>query len=626
MSTETPTFPPGWKVFPLHPGTKEPIHKAWPAIATDDHAQIASWFIEHPGCNWAVAAGASGLGIIDIDGDVGEESLCLLEIEHGPLPDTREHATARGGRHLIFADPDKSLAPSASKVAKKIDTRGRNSYIVIPPSTFEGNSYAVTHDIPLAPVPSFVVLSAGSARQHVGASNGMALDTDTAIGRATALLQGYVGRSHVAVEGQGGDNLTYAVCAEVLNLGLSADKAFDLINTIWNVACVPPWDADELRAKIDNASQYAQNEPGAWAVPPARDRIPGEALDKLIAEADATPARGERSRFAWMDENEFTNLPPPQWLINDMMTRESVVLLYGPSGHYKSFLALGVGAGVAKTGECAFYVAAEGIARMARQDFPAWKLAHGEENELPFYMLEEMPSATDPADYVLFANSIRAKAAGRKVGVVFLDTLHAAMLGLEENSAKDMAVVLENAKFLKKALKCTVVLIHHTGQEGHLPRGSTALFAGVDTVLKVWSKPEVKLAQMFVVKQKNAQARPYPFSWEGKKYGPGLAFTPAEPKAVSILSDDANIFSPRSVGRALARLKATEPHTVSSQVLLMELVPQLENETEDQRNESLGRAMRGLQGAIKAGKLEGYHTGFGRGLSWSLPAATPDAS
>lgn len=619
MSNDTPQFPPGWMVFPLHPGTKEPIHKGWPEIATDDPAQHETWAAEYPGCNWAVAAGPSGLSMLDLDGgEVGEQSLFDFELAEGILPETREHRTARGGRHLFFADPEKKLRNSVSKLGLKLDTRGGNGYVVIPPSTFEGGSYEVTHEREVAPLPAFVVEALGRLQQKAAAAEGFAIDTPISISRAATLLRSYGAAGHVPGRDEDGDD--YPVCCEILNLGLSEEKALEVILEHW---APEPHSADLvefLTLTLSNAARYSQNETGAWAVPPVRERIPSEALDKLLADSDTSREERAPGRFAWMDEDQFINMPAPEWLLKDIFTRDSIAMLYGPSGHYKSFIAMNLAAAVAQTGECSFYVAAEGIARMARKDYPAWKMAYAEDRKLPFYLVEDMPLADQPEDYTAFADSIRARAAGRPVGIIFIDTLNRAMLGLEENSAKDTAKVIQACLFLKKVFRCTVVVVHHTPKDGSDPRGSSALYAGFDTVLKVIADKAVKLARMFVTKQKTDEERAFPFCYEGKRFGEGLAFVPIDPKEASIMSAEADIYSAKTISAALVKLKAFDPVFVSSHVLLRELVPTLENETEQQRADSLTRCAKGLYAAVKTGKLSGYHDGLGKDLRWSLPA------
>lgn len=622
MSNENLIFPAGWKVFPCHANSKRPIHDGWPALATNDPTQIAAWAAEYPGCNWAVACGPSGIAVLDPDGEVGAASLFDFQIEHGFLPETRVHKTPRGGEHYIFAG---TLPNSVGKLGLKLDTRGGNGYIVIPPSTFEDKPYELQNDRPVAILPEFVGSALARAREHIGAAENVSLDNPTALSRVSELLRGYVRRGHIAIEGRGGDERTYAVAAEVLNLGVSVDAAFDLMNDIWNVACLPPWDADELRVKIENASQYSQNDTGAWAVPPVSERIDPEALDKLFADSASAPApeQGEQSRFPWMDEAEFTNMAPPVWLLPEIFTTESIAMLYGPSGHFKSFLALNLAAAVAQQDLCAFYVAAEGITRMARSDFPAWKLAHGEERRIPFFMQEEMPQAIDDQDYEAFAKSIDAIARreGKKVGIIFLDTLNTALIGLDENSSGDTAKLMQRMKYLKKAFKCCVVAIHHTPDKDQgKARGSSALYAGMDTVLHVIAEKDVKLVRMHVTKQKTAEEKQYPFCFEGKKVGTGLAFMPIDAKAANELSADADIYNPKNIGRVLASMKAYDPGFITSHVLAEAITPQIMNETIDARNESVARVKKALGAAAKSGKLDGYAYGRGAGIKWMLPA------
>lgn len=620
-------FPAGWKVFPLHPGTKKPIFDGWPALATEDVVQIAQWADDYPGCNWAVAAGPSGLSMIDLDGgEIGEASLFQFELDEGFLPETREHRSARGGRHMIYRG---DIQNSASKLGPKIDTRGGNGYIVIPPSTFEGKPYELIQDRPIADLPDFVRAAAGKHRDAVGAAEGASLDDDRQISRGRRLLHDYVERGHVAREGEGGDNRTYEVAAEVLNLGLTEAKALELILDIWNPACVPPWAPDELATKVSNAAAYSQNEAGAWAVSPTSDRISKTALDKLLEDADATSVAdvGERAgRFAWMDEDQFTNMPPPEFIIGEMLVRRSVAVLYGKSGHYKSFIALNLGAQVAQHGECAFYVAGEGINRMARNDYPAWKLAHGEDKRLPFYLVEDMPDATSGEDYARFAASIKAKAAGRPVGIVFLDTFNRAMSGLEENSAKDVGMFIKLADELRKFLNCTVVLVHHTGDGPQdKMRGSSAIFGGVDTVLRLEADKAVKVARLWVQKQKNAPERERPWCFEGKKFGPGLAFVEIDQKVAGLMASESDIYSPKNIGAVLARLGAVgEDAGISSHILAGELIERLENDTDDQWNDTITKVSKGLAGAAK-GRADAYAYGEGKKLRWYLPEALPVA-
>ena len=98
----------GWPVLPLR--GKIPLTKHGVKDATRDVTQITEWWRRWPDANIGLATGeASGWLVLDVDikkGKRGDESLCALEEEHGPLPKTRHSVTASGGSHYVFRMPD----------------------------------------------------------------------------------------------------------------------------------------------------------------------------------------------------------------------------------------------------------------------------------------------------------------------------------------------------------------------------------------------------------------------------------------------------------------------------------------------------------------------------------------
>ena len=70
--------------------------------------------------------------------------------------------------------------------------------------------------------------------------------------------------------------------------------------------------------------------------------------------------------------------------------------------------------------------------------------------------------------------------------VVFLDTLNAAAPGLDENSSRDMGLILEAAKKLQRLTEGLVVLVHHCGKDsGKGLRGHSSLLAALDAAVEV---------------------------------------------------------------------------------------------------------------------------------------------
>lgn len=126
----------GWHVFPLVPNDKVPITQAGFKDAVTDEAQIRAWWTSYPTANVGIAAGASGLVILDVDGEKGDASLTAWTLDNGPLPITPVAYTPGGGRHFLFAAEGSGIGPNQSVLGpdSHVDVRAGGSYIVAPPS------------------------------------------------------------------------------------------------------------------------------------------------------------------------------------------------------------------------------------------------------------------------------------------------------------------------------------------------------------------------------------------------------------------------------------------------------------------------------------------------------------
>ena len=123
-----------WRIFPIKAREKTPLTPNGFKDATDDWATIEKWREQYPDCNWGLATGASELFVVDLDGPEGKESWKKLITEHGHVP-TLTCQTGGGGFHFYYHDSlYVGLKNSTSKLAPKVDTRGRGGYVLIPPS------------------------------------------------------------------------------------------------------------------------------------------------------------------------------------------------------------------------------------------------------------------------------------------------------------------------------------------------------------------------------------------------------------------------------------------------------------------------------------------------------------
>jgi hypothetical protein len=133
----------GFKVFPLVPGAKLPLVKAWQKVATDDADLIGEWVNRWPNANIGVVTGApSGVVVIDLDvkdDRNGLQDLAVLARTGKVLPPSPIALTPSGGRHLYFraalgVKNIVGLSASGRGLAKGIDVRGADGYVVAPPS------------------------------------------------------------------------------------------------------------------------------------------------------------------------------------------------------------------------------------------------------------------------------------------------------------------------------------------------------------------------------------------------------------------------------------------------------------------------------------------------------------
>lgn len=613
----------GIPVFPCRVHGKEPVTASGFKDATTDIQTIDRWWREDPNYNLAASPEHAGWAVVDID----NPDIELPESEYVP---TYTVTTPRGGRHLYYAG---SLPSTTSKLAAKIDTRGVGGYVLLPPSHvidpkkgIDG-SYKVLHEREIAPLPAWIGPRLAEGNIEVGAAV-EELDTGANVARATSLLLDLVKRGDFAIEGRGGNDRTYRLSCELLNLGLSPDKARELLIEHWNPHCVPPWSDDELGVITENASHYSQNEAGAWAVAPAAETFAPATLDKLARDSvSSQPER--RSRFHPEDEDEQEEGEDPSWILPGLLPERSTVLLVGRSGSLKSFLALEwllassaqqTTHGDVPLAGANFYAANEGRHNIKKARRRAWKIARDVTKVPDFYVMNAPVIAID-GEMQEFGEQIQKKCGKSKPRMIVLDTTAKCMAGLNENDAGDAGKFIRFADSLVEAFDCTVIAIHHTGKDDSRgARGSSAFQAGFDTVLEVITDKKTKAVAVHVRKHKDAEEAEAPWTFEARVIGPSLVLFPTTMAEHMSLTAKDDLYEPKKVGAALARLKAYgQANAVTTHVLAGDLSPVIEGEDAEAHERRKERAARTL-GSLAKSKLLGYAVREGQSLRWYLPA------
>lgn len=337
-------------------------------------------------------------------------------------------------------------------------------------------------DWDLAPLPDWVTAACRTGRSRATIAATQDLDLPGNVRRAEVWLT----ERTPAIESQGGDAWTYQTACGVLNFGLSAEAALDLMYGEWNARCEPPWDYDDLGVKVANAWNYEQNEPGAWGVGDL-NQTHATHIAELAASMPDSPFRVHKLR-------EYIGQPPPEYWDDNaiFLKRPAVYILYGASGHHKTNVALTMLLDIVlKRHAKVIYAAGEGARGIGEQRMPAQLMSRGIEagdDPLPgnFGVIEAAPLFSRNPDVVAFIDEARADPDIGKPDFVVIDTLATALAGEDENGSIAASYLTANgpAGHISRQLKATVLMIAHSGKElDRGIRGHSGFYGNVDGVL-----------------------------------------------------------------------------------------------------------------------------------------------
>ena len=195
-------------------------------------------------------------------------------------------------------------------------------------------------------------------------------------------------------------------------------------------------------------------------------------------------------RFRLHSIQEVLELPPPDWLVSSVLPVGSQGVLFGPSGSGKSFVALDMAMSIAtgqpwqghrvRQGPVAYVVAEGGHGLSKRVD--AWIQHRGLAPVDEMFFILEPVQLKDPDHIQALVRQINAR--NKQPALIVFDTLARCFVDGEENSAKDVGVVVHHAGMLQQATGASVLILHHTGRAGNnQERGSTALKGAADVMI-----------------------------------------------------------------------------------------------------------------------------------------------
>jgi hypothetical protein len=130
-----------WPVFPCRPGEKVPVTKHGFLDATTDPDKITWWWSRNPDRNVAIATGAPGPDVLDVDVHQEGNGFAALNRLHreGLLDGAAAYIrTPSGGLHAYFAGSEQG---NGRLPRHHLDFRSKGGYVVAPPSDVNGRPY-----------------------------------------------------------------------------------------------------------------------------------------------------------------------------------------------------------------------------------------------------------------------------------------------------------------------------------------------------------------------------------------------------------------------------------------------------------------------------------------------------
>ncbi len=122
---------------------KHPLVTAWQREPPTKQSILAQFSAQNM-ANIGLALGSKrGFLVLDIDGEIGEDSLLELQFKYGDLPETVTAHTGGGGRHLWFHwPPGAEIRGNSSIIGEKVDIRAEDNQVIVEPSIHaSGNPY-----------------------------------------------------------------------------------------------------------------------------------------------------------------------------------------------------------------------------------------------------------------------------------------------------------------------------------------------------------------------------------------------------------------------------------------------------------------------------------------------------
>ncbi|MGM4958104.1 AAA family ATPase [Bradyrhizobium sp. 604_D8_N2_3] len=282
---------------------------------------------------------------------------------------------------------------------------------------------------------------------------------------------------------------------------------------------MPPEEPDPSPDTAFRNGESHHHKPGNGTVPPgddAKSQGSKQSSDQG-AKANSNPGGPQRRLFKTSNVRQIKSRPDPVWMIDGLVSEQSLGFIYGAPSSLKTFTALDIALGLA-TGQgqwwgrdlrchgAVIYICSEGTARF-KDRISAWE-QHNKvsADDVPFYLIEEtinFMKEDDNSALLATVDDVVARING-PIAAVFVDTVSKVLPGARENLQEDMSLFVEACTAVRQRFRTVVFGLHHTNKEGGI-RGSTVIPGAGDFIMVARRDPGSMSGLMFVEKVRDGE-------------------------------------------------------------------------------------------------------------------------
>lgn len=227
----------------------------------------------------------------------------------------------------------------------------------------------------------------------------------------------------------------------------------------------------------------------------------------------------EAHTFQALSLNDVLSLPAKEWLIEDIIGVGDIAMMFGKEASGKTFALIDMMFSAAIGGKWAgrfevarplkiAYCSDEGRAGLPER-FKAAVAWYGQdsiallrENVTVFLDTPQLFDKDSERNTARFIADCKA-AFTDDLDILFIDTLHNATMGANENDNGDAGIVIQSTKMIRDALGCATIFAHHVTKGTGTYRGASAYAGSMDNMIEISGQDNPRSMKCY--KAKDAQ-------------------------------------------------------------------------------------------------------------------------